>query len=178
MAINAQTIKVAGVSLLLVSTSLLGFLRPWEGEVNTVYPDKLAAGLPTVCAGITKHVTDELIVIGDYWPTLKCHEIETLVLAKTQARLATCITRPIVQSTFDALTSMAHNLGVGAVCASRAVGLINAGRVLEGCRAIAQAPDGRPVWSYVKGKGGQPVFIKGLYNRRVAEWNLCLRGVV
>lgn len=175
---NGQTIKVAGVSLLLVSASLLNFLRPWEGEVNTVYADKLAAGLPTVCAGITKHVTDLPIVVGDYWPELKCDEIETLVLSQTQAKLATCIKRPITQGTFDALTSMSHNFGVGAICASRAVGLINAGRVLEGCRAIAQAPDGSPVWSFIKGKDGKPVFVKGLYKRRVAEWNLCLKDIV
>lgn len=175
MAINNRII-VAGVSLVLVSAPLVTFLHTWEGRPNTVYPDKLAAGLPTVCGGITKHVTDVPIVVGDYWPDAKCDEIEALVITKTQIKLASCIKVPVVQFIFDAFSSMAHNVGVGGVCASRALGLINAGRTVEGCKAISRAESGRPVWSYVT-KNGQEVFVQGLFNRRLAETAMCLQGV-
>lgn len=174
---KTNVIKVAGVALVLASAPLIAFIHNWEGRKNIVYPDKLAAGLPTVCGGITKHVTALPIVVGDYWSSHKCDEIERMVIGKTQTKLATCITRPITQETFDALSSMAHNVGVGGVCASRAVGLINAGRVVDGCNAISRAPNGRPVWSYIVDSRGNQTFIKGLFNRRLAESNLCLKGV-
>lgn len=176
MAINQNTIKVAGATLVLASASLMAFLHTWEGRPNTVYADKLAAGLPTVCAGITKHVTDVPIIVGDYWPDLKCDEIEALVITKTQVKLASCIKVPVVQFIFDAFSSMGHNVGVGGVCASRALGLINAGRTAEGCNAISRAESGRPVWSYVT-KDGKETFVQGLFNRRLAETAMCLQGV-
>jgi lysozyme len=177
MAIDAQTIKVAGATLLLGTASLMVFLGNWEGRPNTVYPDKLAAGLPTVCAGITKYVTDVPIIVGDYWPDWKCDEIESMVVTKTQVKLAACIKRAITQPVFDALSSMAHNVGVGGVCASRALGLINTGRMAEGCKAISRSPSGKAVWSYTVDANGKQTFIQGLFNRRLAETGLCLKGV-
>jgi GH24 family phage-related lysozyme (muramidase) len=174
---SANRIKIAGVVLVIASAPLLAFLHDWEGRPNVVYPDKLAAGLPTVCGGITKHVTDLPIVVGDYWPDLKCDEVEGLVIAKTQTSLAACIKRPIAQTTFDALSSMAHNVGVGGVCASRALALINAGRVVEGCKAISRSSTGKPVWSYTVDASGKQTFIQGLFNRRLAESDLCMKGL-
>ena len=175
----AAFIIVAGATLMLASPTLNDFLGRWEGGgVQVVYADRLANGLPTVCKGITKHVTKVDIVVGDYWDELKCEEIEDLVIKQTQTQLAKCIKHRVSQGTFDALSSMSHNVGVGSVCASRAVGLINAGRLVEGCKAISQAPDGTPVWSYVSnGKGGKR-FIQGLQNRRRAETALCLRDTM
>ncbi|MGY1893648.1 lysozyme, partial [Pseudomonas sp. SDT291_1_S447] len=44
----------AGV-IALASAPLVIFLGTWEGRgQNTVYADKLASGLPTVCKGITR----------------------------------------------------------------------------------------------------------------------------
>ena len=54
---------------------------------------------------------------------------------------------------------------------SRAVRLINAGKVAEGCRAIAFGEDGRKVWSTSDGK-----YYQGLHNRRLDEMKMCLRG--
>jgi GH24 family phage-related lysozyme (muramidase) len=64
-------------------------------------------------------------------------------------------------------------VGVERVCKqSRAVRLINAGNIKEGCRAIAFGEDGRHVWSTSDG-----VYYAGLHNRRVAEMRMCLRGI-
>nr|WP_176031591.1 lysozyme [Pseudomonas aeruginosa] len=162
--------------MLLASGSLLAFLGTWEGQgQNTVYADKLARGLPTVCKGITRYTSPYPVIVGDYWSDARCAEVERLVVEKGQLRLADCITNQTVsQNTFDALSSHAHNVGVANTCASRAVGLINAGRIADGCKALAWAPDGKtPVWAYVTDANGRKQFVRGLHARRLDERKLC-----
>src|SRR5699024_2858248 len=88
------------------------------------------------------------------------------------AQLAKCITHPIPQSTFDALTSHAWNLGWPNTCNSQSVRLINQGWIKEGCELLSNKPDGRPNWS---NSGGN--FIRGLFNRRLSERELCLKDL-
>jgi len=172
---NLRT-KIATGAIALVSASLLGFLGQWEGEgQNVVYADQLARGLPTVCKGITRHTSPYPVVIGDYWSDARCDQVEQLVIENNQLQLADCITNQHVgQNTFDALSSHAHNFGVPTTCASRAVGLINAGRIADGCQALAWAPDGKtPVWAFVTDAQGGKQFVRGLHARRLAEASLC-----
>lgn len=167
----------AGV-IALASAPLVIFLGTWEGDgQTTVYADQLAGGLPTVCKGITRYTSPFPVVVGDYWSSDRCAEVEQLVIRKTQLQLADCITNPNVgQNTFDALTSHGHNFGVPSTCASRAVALINAGRIADGCKALAWAPDGKtPVWAYVTDAQGRKRFVQGLHNRRLAEVEVCLK---
>ncbi|WP_416346255.1 glycoside hydrolase family protein, partial [Pseudomonas helleri] len=98
-----------------------------------------------------------------------------LVIEKGQLALADCLTNQrVAQDTFDALSSHGHNVGMPSTCASRAVGLINAGRMAEGCKALAWAADGKtPVWAYVTDTQGRKVFVPGLHARRLAEVKLC-----
>lgn len=171
-------VKIATGAIVLASASLLSFLGKWEGDgQNVVYPDKLARGLPTVCKGITRHTSPYPVVIGDYWSEARCAEVEQLVVEKGQLALADCLTNPkIGQNTFDALSSHGHNFGMPSTCASRAVGLINSGRIADGCKAIAWAPDGKtPVWAFVTDAQGRKQFVRGLHARRVAEAELCTR---
>ena len=168
--------KIAAGGLTLCSSALVLFLGTWEGNgQNTAYADKLARGLPTVCKGITQHTSPYPVVVGDYWSDARCAEVEHLVIEKGQLALADCLTNQAIgQNTFDALTSHGHNFGVPTTCASRAVGLINAGRIAEGCKALAWAADGRtPVWSYVTDVRGGKKFVPGLHARRLAEARLC-----
>ena len=172
--------RIAAGGLVLVSGTLVAFLGRWEGDgQNTVYPDKLARGLPTVCKGITKYTSPYPLVVGDYWSNDRCAEVEQLVIKKGQLALADCISNEsISQDTFDALSSHGHNFGTPNTCASRAVGLINAGRVAEGCKALAWGPDGKtPVWSYVTDASGRKTFVPGLHARRLAEAKLCGKGL-
>ncbi|NWD86257.1 lysozyme, partial [Pseudomonas sp. K5002] len=131
--------KIAAGAIALCSSTLVLFLGAWEGDgQNTVYADKLAQGLPTVCKGITRHTSPYPVVVGDYWSDARCSEVEQLVISKGQLQLADCITNQDVgQSTFDALSSHSHNFGVPSTCASRAVALINVGRIKDGCNALA-----------------------------------------
>lgn len=167
-----------GAAFVVASAALMGFLHQWEDGGRTrhvVYADKLAKGLPTACKGITKHVSPVPVVVGDYWSQEKCAEVSAMVTEGTQIKLADCITGPITQNAFDALTSHSHNFGVDRTCASRAVGLINAGRLQEGCRSLSQKEDGSPNWSHIRQPDGSLKFFQGLANRRIAETELCLK---
>ena len=168
--------KIATGAITLCSSALVLFLGTWEGNgQNTAYADKLARGLPTVCKGITHHTSPYPVIVGDYWSDARCAEVEHLVIEKGQLALADCLTNQAIgQNTFDALTSHGHNFGVPSTCASRAVGLINAGRIAEGCKALAWAEDGKtPVWSYSTNRLGVKTFVRGLHARRLAEAELC-----
>ncbi len=169
--------KIATGAITLCSSTLLVFLGTWEGSgQNTVYADKLARGLPSVCKGITKYTSPYPVIVGDYWSDERCAEVEQLVIEKGQMALADCLTNQAIgQNTFDALSSHGHNVGVPSTCASRAVGLINSGRIAEGCRALASAPDGTPVWSYVTDAQGKKKFVPGLFARRLKEAELCAK---
>jgi len=168
--------RVATKGLTIASAALIAFLTLWESggkTVNTVYADRLAGGLPTVCNGITKHAyTKRPIIVGDYWTDEECHKAEEHVITYTQTKLSKCMPYAS-QEAFDAITSLAHNMGVDRVCrTSRAVRLINQGKEAEGCRAIAFGEDGKHVWSTSDGK-----YYRGLHNRRLDEMKMCLREV-
>jgi GH24 family phage-related lysozyme (muramidase) len=169
-----QTILRYGAPLVIASAGVLGFIGFWEDGGRPqpiVYADPFV-GIPTACGGITHHTSPVPVVVGEFWSQEKCEEIKRMVVAGTQLRLIDCITRPVPQKVFDALSSHAHNFGFPSTCASRAVGLINAGRMEEGCDAIAHSPDGNPVWSYVV-----TTYVRGLYRRRLGERQMCLTGL-
>lgn len=174
--------KTAG-ALVLVSASLLAFLSVWEGEEQfIVYPDDLAGGLPTVCRGLTKHITDTPIVIGEVWSAEKCLAEEERAIAKVQGKLINCFTAEPPQSVFDAASSHAWNFGLLSTCGSEAMAAWRIGEWDLGCRRLYQSDAGKPVWSYVKtGRlvNGKPEyrFVKGLANRRYAEFHMCISDV-
>ena len=170
--------KIAAGVIALASATLMTFLGTWEGTgQNTVYADQLAGGLPTVCKGIPRYTSPKPVIVGDYWSDARCAEVETLVVQKGQLQLADCLTNQAIgQNTFDALSSHGHNFGVPSTCASRAVGLLNAGRIQDGCKALAWGPDGKtPVWAFITDSKGQKLFVRGLHARRLAEAELCAK---
>lgn len=180
----AGVIVVAGATLVAASPALQEFLGRWEGKGEyVVYADKLAQGLPTVCKGITKHVTRTPIIVGERWSEEKCAAEEAAAIAKVQRSLATCFLYPPPQEVFDAATSHAWNNGVAATCNSAAMRAWNAEQWALGCRRLALSDSDRPVWSYVKtGRtlpNGRPEykFVQGLANRRQAERGWCMYGV-
>lgn len=167
-----------GGVLVLASAALIAFIgdredsRKKDGTVDTtVYADRLAKGLPTAgCYGITKHVTDEPVIVGDVWSHERCTRVLGEALQNPQYGILNCISyKDLTQSQFDAFSSFAWNVGITAACGSRAAGLLDEGRVVEACNAISRTPAGLPNWSNAGGK-----FVQGLYNRRQAETKLCL----
>lgn len=156
-------------SLTIGSAALMKALEQDEGRVLTVFPDKLAGGLPTVCKGLTKYVTTTPIIVGETWTAEKCELHERAVAKVIQHDLANCFQRVPPQRVFDAATRHAWNFGAGKTCGSQSMREWNAGRWAVGCLYMAYTPDGKPNWSSA---GGQ--FIPGLWARRKREMAACL----
>ena len=178
-----QTSARYGSKLLLGTASVVAIIGMWEGGKalnggSRAYADKLASGLPTVCHGLTRHVTATPIIVGEWWPSEKCQREETAVLIRLQVQLEKCFGPVPPQSVFDAATSFAWNVGINAACRSGAMQYWQRGDWRGGCRAMVYAPGTtRPVWAYVKdGKGGYK-FVQGLFNRRSAEYTFCMEDV-
>ena len=173
-----------GGSLVLGSAALLGFLGQWEGQgQHVVYADKLAGGLPTVCKGLTRHVTTTPIIVGQRWSAEKCQREETAALQRVQTALAQCFKVLPPQYVFDAASSHAWNFGHPSTCASLAMQSFNRQDWDTGCRRLSMSDAGRPVWSFtshINPKTGIKTytFFQGLANRRQAETSFCRQGVV
>lgn len=166
-------------SLILVSGSFMAFLGSWEGENElVVYADKLAGGLPTVCRGLTRHVTSTPIIVGERWTPEKCEHEEAVAAEKVQLQVAACFKVLPPQMVFEAASSHAWNLGAPATCGSKAMEAFNRRDWALGCRRLSRGDDGKVVWSFTShiGPDGKKVltFVKGLANRRAAETGLCL----
>ena len=173
-----------GGSLVLGSAALLGFLGQWEGQgQHVVYADKLAGGLPTVCKGLTRHVTTTPIIVGQRWSAEKCEREELAALQRVQTALAQCFKVLPPQYVFDAASSHAWNFGHPSTCASLAMQSFNRQDWDTGCRRLSLSDAGRPVWSFTTRtdpKTGEKIvtFVQGLANRRKAETSFCRQGVV
>ncbi len=173
------SIVVAGATLVAGSPFLMGFLQKWESgkaRVLVVYADKLAGGLPTVCNGLTRHVTSTPIVVGERWTEAKCEVEEQAAVTGMQQRLAPCFTRAPNQMVWDMASSHAWNLGPAATCGSGAMAAWNRGQWALGCQRIARGDDGTLVWSYTcktVADQRQCTFVQGLANRRADEAATC-----
>lgn len=173
-------------SLVLASAGAFGLLNRWEPDhrdPGLAYADKLAGGLPTVCRGLTPHVTTTPIIPGQRWSPEQCEREEQAALMRAQTQLARCFRVLPPQHVFDAATSHAWNQGVGATCNSLAMQAWNAGQWDLGCRRLGKSDAGRPVWSFVSradpATGKKTfVFVQGLANRRADETAYCKQGGV
>jgi lysozyme len=185
---NGTPSKKFGPRLLLGTAAVAIFIGLWEGGKggdgsSVAYADELAGGLPTVCAGLTRHITTTPIVVGQRWSAEKCLSEEQKAITAVQLQLEKCFHILPPQSVFDAATSHAWNNGAAATCGSLAMQAWNAGNWELGCRRLAFSDGGSRVWSYVRTgnllPNGKPEyrFVRGLANRRDAEHQLCLTGI-
>lgn len=167
--------------LIFGSAAVMALLGVWEGEgQNKVYADRLANNLPTVCKGLTSHITTTPIVVEEVWSDEKCEREERAAVQRVQRHLIGCFAIIPPQRVFDSATSHAWNLGAGATCGSAAMKAWNRGDWQLGCRRLAFSDSGKRVWSYVRtGRvvDGKPEyrFVRGLANRRSAEYEACIQ---
>lgn len=178
---------VLAAGLVIGGAAMFDFLHKWEEGPQrqlTVYADKLAGGLPTVCMGLTRHVTRTPIVVGERWSEQRCEIEERAAVNKVQRQLLKCFNTEPPVPVFMAATSHAWNFGAPSTCASAAMKAWNRGQWALGCRRLEFGDDGRRVWSYVKtGRtlpNGKPEyrFVRGLANRRGDEHRTCMTGAM
>ena len=185
--IQSKVIWVAALGgfVTLLSPQLIEHLQKWESgkaRVLVVYPDKLANNIPTVCNGLTRHVTTTPIIVGEKWTNEKCEIHERAVTITIQRELAACFKRLPPPSVLDMASSHAWNFGAQATCGSGAMAAWNRGDWERGCQRISRGDDGRMVWSFtsrIDPATGKKVFtfVQGLANRRADESRKCEGGL-
>ncbi len=154
---STKRAAIGGVATASVIAAIVAFIGPWEGRRYVAYQD--IVGVWTICDGHTKGVKQ-----GDTADDAKCDQLAAEDVAEHNAGIRQCITREMTPNQEIALTSLAFNVGVGAVCGSTAVRKFNAGDDNGACEAIT-------LWNKAGG-----VVVKGLVNRRAAEEALCKKG--
>jgi len=141
-----------------VAGMLVALVGGFEGLRQNAYPDPATGGAPwTVCYGETSGVKR-----GDSYSISECKAMLVQSLQKYANGVEQCVTVPLPDRRFVALTSFAYNVGVSAACNSSVVRLINAGRPRAGCDALLK-------WDKAAG-----IRFPGLTRRRKAERELCL----
>ena len=155
----------AALAAVLTSAASITLLEQLEGNILYVYPDKLAGGIPTYCAG----KTDWKAPIGKTFTSDQCKEVNKTTLISYGYKILECTKWEfLTPKRLTSLIMFGINVGTAAACNSQAVKLINTGQIKAGCRIIAYTPSNQPNWSYSGGK-----YVQGLHNRRIKEMNLC-----
>ena len=170
-----------GGFVMLLSPMLIEHLQQWESgkaRVLVVYADSLAGGIPTVCNGLTRHVTRTPIVVGERWTEEKCVVEEANAIERVQRQLIPCFKRLPPPSVLDMASSHAWNLGAANTCTSGAMAAWNRGEWERGCQRISRGDDGSIVWSFtsrIDPHTGKKVYtlVRGLANRRADETMKC-----
>jgi lysozyme len=156
--------KAGAWGLAVTSAALVAAVSMHESSgkyIGTPYFDTIAKPpVWTVCDGITgKHV-----IPSKFYSRQECKDLATGEIEKHGLGLLECISRPIGQPQYEALTSWTFNVGVAAACKSTIVRQINAGEPKEVyCRGLM-------AWNMAGGK-----VVQGLTNRRQAEMARCLQ---
>lgn len=163
--VGSSAIVIAG--LVVGGDDIVAALQQVERQELTVYPDKLAYGIPTVCSGFA----DWSLRVGQVYDKAFCDRLDRKTATEYGLAVVECIRADrLTQRSLDAMTLFAVNVGKAGACGSRAAQLFRAGQHDAGCRAISRGPTGKRVWIT---SGGKPR--KGLANRRDFETALCLR---
>lgn len=149
----------------VVSASLIASVSMWEGTKYVPYRD--VTGTWTVCQGITEN-----IIPDKTYTEKECGTLLSTQLAKHGKDALNCINVPISRLEYEAYTSFTYNVGGYNFCSSGALKELNKGNHELACKRLATAPDGKPAWSFSKGK-----YFQGLQNRRQDESKTCLKGV-
>ncbi|WP_310619695.1 lysozyme [Flexibacterium corallicola] len=139
---------------------VLAFVGVWEGLRTEAYVDLV--GVPTICYGETKGVK-----LGDKKTKDQCSYMLLESLKRHEAGMRTCLNKPdeIPIKSYISFVSLTYNIGTGAFCRSTAVKRLNRGDLAGACQAA----------TWYNRAGGRRV--KGLVNRRAAEYELCMEGV-
>lgn len=166
-AIGSGVIVIAG--LVVGGDDIVAALQQVERQELTVYADRLAYGVPTVCSGYT----DWSLRVGQVYDKAFCDHLDRRTATEYGLAVVECIGADrLTQHSLEAMTLFAVNVGKKGACGSRAAQLLRAGQHDAGCRAISRGPSGQRVWIT---SGGKPR--KGLANRRDFETAWCLKPV-
>lgn len=136
-----------------------------EGVRLKAYPDPATGGEPwTIGVGHTSAAGPPKVTKGMTITADECDEILSRDLATFEKAVLKVVTAPLTQNQFDALVSLAFNIGAGNLAKSTLVKKLNA-------RDYRGAADQFTVWNKAAGK-----VMNGLVKRRAEERALFLKA--
>ena len=146
--------------IMTTSDSGQNFIVQEEGERLTAYQDSV--GIWTIGVGHTGWVDAKPVSRGMVISKGKSREILRADLRRFEKAVNECVTKPLMQHQFDALVSLAFNIGEGAFRRSTLLKLLNRGDYKGASEQFL-------VW---RNAGGRPI----LLNRRKREKRLFEEG--
>lgn len=138
-----------------ISENGIEFIRQLEGEKLTAYPD--IVGIWTIGVGHTGFVDGKPVARGMAITKEKSKELLTADLKHFESAVNDAVKVTLTQNQFDALVSLAFNIGEGAFARSKLVNKLNAGDKKGAAEQFL-------VWKNAGGRVSQ-----GLLNRRQKE---------
>jgi lysozyme len=132
-------------------------IESFEGRRHTAYPDPATGGKPWTI-GIGSTGPD--VVPGLTWTDQEIDERFTADLRKFEVGINKLVTAPISQNAFDAVCSLAYNIGLQNLRTSTLLKLLNQGRHRDAAAEFYR-------WSFANGQQ-----MPGLLRRRRAEMAL------
>ena len=141
-----------------------------EGNKLKAYPDPATGGEPfTIGVGHTSAAGPPKVTKGMTITAAESDAILTRDLATFERAVEKAVKVPVTQAQFDAMVSLAFNIGGSAFAKSTLVKKLNAGDVTGAANAFLS-------WNKARVKGVlRPV--QGLTSRRQRERALCLKGL-
>lgn len=162
--IGQKTMQTRKRLALLSVTSAVALIAGFEGFRETAYiPVK--NDVATIGFGQTFYADGSRVRLGDKISQAQAQQqLEVLVRRDFAGKINNCVKVPLSQNEYEAYVSLAYNIGASAFCKSTLVKRLNQKDYLGACSEILR-------WN----KSGGRV-LKGLENRRFAEYKLCLWG--
>ena len=134
----------------------IDLIKQFEGYSSKAYPDPATGGAPwTIGYGTTNGVKPGMIITAEQAERMLRDDV-----AKFESGVSSLITAPTTQGQFDAMVSLAYNIGLGNFGKSTLLKKHNA-------RCYTCAADQFRVWNRANGK-----VMNGLTKRRAAEREL------
>ena len=158
----ASRLKKTGIAGALTAAGALAVavVGNWEGLRLYAYQDVI--GVWTACYGETRGIKP-----GMKFTKEQCDVMFIDRLQEFEGEMRACIKRPddLPVKTYVSFLSLSYNIGSRAFCNSTAARRANAGDLAGACQAA----------TWFNRAGGRKV--RGLVNRRAAEYKLCMEGV-
>lgn len=131
----------------------IDLIKQFEGYSSKAYPDPATGGTPwTIGYGTTKGVKPGMVITAEQAEKMLREDV-----AKFESGVSSLITAPTTHGQFDAMVSLAYNIGLGNFGKSTLLKKHNA-------RCYTCAADQFRVWNRANGK-----VMNGLTKRRAAE---------
>lgn len=176
--LTKRLLALGASSVVAITGGLL--VAPWEGKSNKAYLDMV--GIPTVCFGETKGVK-----LGDYRSDEHCEASLASELTVFNEGMKKNVRVPLSDYEEIAYTSFVWNVGLGAWNSSTLLKKLNAGDREGACKQILvwnkatfdkkgadrQRASGETCTAKSNQPGKYSCTVKGLTNRRVAEFQVC-----